>query len=377
MKFVSVSEMVAIEKEADRSGLTYDKMMENAGSGLAEVVNERYEFLKPGPILGLVGSGNNGGDTLVAMTHLSNWGWQTQAYLAKPRESDDPLMTRFTESGGIMVDGDDESFQDLADLLQGSALLLDGVLGTGIKLPLRGRVADVLESAGKMIAGMNEPPVVVAVDCPSGVDCDSGETAPECIEAELTVTMAAIKKGLLSFPAYNYVGELQLVGIGLPDDLEAYQSIRRFVPDDRYVQQVLPVRNLDAHKGTFGTALILAGSINYTGAALLAGESAYRIGAGLVTLGVPEPLHKILAGRFLEATWLLLPHDEGAISEEAFKLVSDHLERPTALLIGPGFGLAETTRRFLSHFLMSKDGGAAGENKGSAKDDKTQTARSN
>jgi NAD(P)H-hydrate epimerase len=289
----------------------------------------------------------------VALDHLSSWGWQTQAYLVRPREPYDPLVVRFVEGGGKLFDTEvDDNLGLLTALTRDCAILLDGVLGTGIKLPLRGRVAEVLDKVGNITQAMEEPPVVIAVDCPSGVDCDSGESAPECISADLTVTMAAVKMGLLKFPAYNYVGELQLVGIGLPDDLSSWRSIRRFVVDEDYVQQNLPERRLDAHKGTFGTALIIAGSVNYTGAAILAGESAYRIGAGLVTLGVPEPLHKILAGQLLEATWLPLPHESGAISENAYDLVSQNLERPTAILIGPGFGLADTTRRFLAHFLV-------------------------
>lgn len=353
MKFVSVSEMIAIEKEANRTGLTYDRMMENAGTGLAEVVSERYQNLRPGPVFGLVGSGNNGGDTLVALAYMSEWGWQTRAYLARPRLSDDPLLRRFVESGGMLADAEvDKGYAELKSLIHECVILLDGVLGTGIRLPLRGGVGEVLAVTKTELAELEEPPAVIAVDCPSGIDCDTGEVAPESFPAELTVTMAAVKMGLFKFPAYNFVGNLQLVGIGLPQDFQALQSINRFVVDDIYVRRCLPQRGLDAHKGTFGTALVIAGSVNYTGAALLAGEAAYRVGAGLVTLAVPEPLHNILAGQFLEATWLPLPHESGVISKKAFDVITQNLDRPTALLIGPGLGLADTTRRFMSHFLI-------------------------
>ncbi len=312
MKYVSVAEMIAIEKEADRSGHTYDIMMENAGLELARVIHKRYQHRKPGPVAGLIGSGNNGGDTLVCLAYLSDWGWQTRAYLARPRGKNDPLLDRFIEGGGELVDGAlDTDHQHLESFLQGSSVLLDGILGTGIKLPLHGPLASLLTAAGKIIAGMDYPLSVVAVDCPSGVDCDSGETAQECLMAELTVTMAAVKMGLLKFPAYKYIGELQLVGIGLPVGLKSWEAIQRFVVDEGYVSHNLPPRPIDAHKGTFGTALIVAGSANYTGAVILAGESAYRIGAGLVILAVPEPLQGMLAGNLLEATWLPLPHEMG------------------------------------------------------------------
>jgi hydroxyethylthiazole kinase-like uncharacterized protein yjeF len=224
---------------------------------------------------------------------------------------------------------------------------LDGVLGTVIKLPLRGKLAEGLDAVRQSIVSMDNPPLVIAVDCPSGVDCDTGEAAPECIPADLTVTMAAVKIGLLKFPAYQLTGELHVVPIGLKDE-KSWKNINRFVADSVEVQASLPDRPAESHKGTFGTSLILAGSINFTGAALLAGKAAYRVGTGLVTLGIPAPLHAALAGHFPEATWLLLPNELGAITEDAVDVVYKNLDRPTAMLIGPGFGLEEVTKDFLA-----------------------------
>ena len=281
-KYVSVTEMIAIEKEADASGHTYAQMMEYAGRGLAEVVEEYYGHLSDGGIIGLVGSGNNGGDTLVALAHLSEQGWPASAYIVRSRPHDDPLMERLINAGGVIYKVEaDSDFQLLGGLLEQHAILMDGVLGTGIRLPLKREVAEVLDFTRRVLREKEEAHVV-AVDCPSGVDCDAGEAASECIPAEITVTMAAIKRGLLMFPAAELVGEIRVVGIGL-GEVDAYpqawESLKRFVPDKDWVRQALPERPLDAHKGTFGTALVVAGSINYTGASLLAGEAAYRIGA--------------------------------------------------------------------------------------------------
>lgn len=349
MKFVSVQEMLAIEREADKSGLSYAMMMENAGLGLAKVVHDRYQYLHPGPVLGLVGSGNNGGDTLVALIHLISWGWQTRVYLARPRPEGDPLLARYLDSGGLVFDGEsDTDLNQLSTSVKECVILLDGVLGTGIRLPLKGRVGEVLAETKRILEDSEPRPVVIAVDCPSGLDCDSGEVAPESFPADFTVTMAAVKRGILAFPAYEYIGDLELVDIGLTEELNIWRSISRFVVDHEYVESHLPKRKLDAHKGTFGTALIIAGSRNYTGAALLAGQAAYRSGAGLVTLAVPENLHPMLAGHFVEATWLPLPQEDGAIASSAVEVVLNHLDRITAILIGPGFGLAETTRGFIA-----------------------------
>ncbi len=355
MKLVSVVEMVSIEKEANANGLSYEEMMENAGRGLAEVILEEFQDLKEPMGLGLIGSGNNGGDTLVALAALAKEGWQTNAYIVRSRTADDPLISRLVESGGeIYSVEDDDDYLRLEKLIKGSDVLLDGVLGTGIKLPLRGIIADMLEKTNTILMNLKDRPAVVAVDCPSGVDCATGEAAPESIPADLTVTMAAVKDGLLKFPAYNYLGKLRLVGIGLVKDddrSKTWRNITKSVVDADIVRTILPKRPADAHKGTFGTALVVAGSINYTGAAMLAGKAAYRSGAGLVTLAVPAPLHEVLAGHFVEATWILLPHELGVISASADQVLLKNFERPTALLVGPGFGLEDTTRDFLENLI--------------------------
>jgi NAD(P)H-hydrate epimerase len=344
--------MIQIEKESDAKGHTYPKMMEHAGRGLAEEVHRTYEHLTEKRALGLVGSGNNGGDTLVAFSYLQEWGWKTTAYIVRPRPSDDPLIDRLEEAGGELINiKDDPDFQKLSAALENHIVLLDGVLGTGIKLPLRGKIKQVLNFVRKTLIDIERPPHVVAVDCPSGVNCDTGEVSPDCIPAEITVTMAAVKRGLLKLPAFELLGDLRLVDIGLPGDLKTFHAVNRSVAHQEAITEILPSRPLDAHKGTFGTALIVGGSVNYTGAVILAGEAAYRIGAGLVTLAVPTPLHVSLAGQFPEATWLLLPHEVGVISEPAANVVHENLERPTAMLVGPGFGLEDTTKDFLARLI--------------------------
>lgn len=352
MKLVTITEMQSIERQADASGLTYAQMMENAGKSLAEIIQEVYGSKEPRTAFALVGSGNNGGDALVALRELAGWGWHTCAYLVRPREAGDPQVKALQDAGGELISSL-EDLSELAALLEGSSLLVDGVLGTGARLPLKQEVAEVLRFVRDWLGRHPRKLRVVAVDCPSGVDCDSGQTAPETLKADLTVTMAAVKQGLLRFPAAEYTGELRIAKIGDLEGLKTWQSLSRVVVDAEMVQRVLPLRQLTAHKGTFGTALVVAGSVNYTGAAWLAGQAAYRCGAGLVTLAVPYPLHAALAGQFPEATWLLLPDEMGVIAESAVSVVRQGLGRATALLVGPGFGLEETSLRFLDGLFES------------------------
>ncbi len=353
MRLVSVEQMKAIEKEADAAGLTYAQMMQNAGQGLAEVVQDLPIEESEQEVFGLVGSGNNGGDTLVALAHLAADGWRARAYLINRKR--DALVERLDKAGGEIIDaGEDEEFASLSAFTQTATVLLDGVLGTGTRLPLKDEIADVLAEVQVILDEVEDPPFVVAVDCPSGMDCDTGETAPECLAANLTVTMAAVKQGMLKMPAYELVGSLEVVDIGLPDDLPSLQEPGPLVAEEEMVASMMPERPVDAHKGTFGTALIAAGSVNYTGAAMMAGKAAYRAGAGLVTLAVPGPLHNVLAGQFPEATWVLLPHELGVISRDAAEVLTKNWDRATALLFGCGFGTEDTTKEFLGNLLSGR-----------------------
>ncbi len=357
MKLVTVSQMRAIEKEADENGVSYAELMENAGRGLAELVHALGQENGWDEVTGLVGAGNNGGDTLVSLAWLAEAGWRTHAYLVN-RKKDDALIARYLSAGGEMYESAvDENDGALEDFLNQSHVLLDGLLGTGIKLPLTNRglrqkeAADVLEKTNLILSQMDQPTFVVAVDCPSGVDCDTGEAADETIPADLTVTMAAAKQGLLKLPAFEFVGELQVVDIGLPENLDSWNAFQTEAADWDMVSALLPERTPASHKGTFGTAFVVAGSSSYTGAALLAGTAAYRVGTGLVCMAVPDSLHAILAGHLPEAIWVLLPHENGFISEVASDGVLQNLERVTAFLIGPGLGDKLSTRVFISNLI--------------------------
>ncbi len=357
MKIITIQEMKDIEAAADAGGLSYAELMKHAGEGVGRWIIAHMQSGGARTVLGLVGSGNNGGDTLVALTLLAANGWGAVAYLVRPRPAGDPLITDFTKTGGTLLNGsEDPQRSKLAAALDGAAVWLDGILGTGTRLPLEATIADALRFTGKHLAKRARRPVVVAVDCPSGVDCDSGAAADETLPADFTLTMAAAKLGLFIFPAFKYAGQVLPISIGIPEDRGLLGAVKRRVIDDDYVRAMLPERRLDAHKGVFGTALLLVGSQQYTGAALLSGRAAYRVGAGIVTLGVVEPVYRAIAGHLPEATWMVLPDLDGFVAAGAAERVLAGLERVDALLIGCGWGTHEGTHQFLCKLLSG--GGA-------------------
>ncbi|NCP87180.1 MAG: NAD(P)H-hydrate epimerase [Anaerolineae bacterium CG_4_9_14_3_um_filter_57_17] len=353
MKLVTVAEMRAIEQEANLNGLAYAQMMENAGHGLAREISALvYAEGDEREALALVGPGNNGGDALVALGHLAAEGWRVRAYLVS--RAPDALSERVRQaSGEILLAEQDADLTRLAAFIESADVVVDGLLGTGFKAPLREDMARVMDAVNHIIAAALWTPSVVAVDCPSGVDCDSGAAAEQVIPASLTICMAAVKQGLLRFPAFELAGEIRVVDIGLTDE-PSWQEVKHFAADDDLVADLLLVRPGDAHKGDFGTALIAAGSVNYTGAALLAGKAAYRVGAGLVQMAVPGALHAALAGHFPEAIWAILPSETGVIASGAADVLTKNFERATALLVGPGLGTEESTAKFIENLFTGK-----------------------
>ncbi|MBI3537273.1 MAG: NAD(P)H-hydrate dehydratase, partial [Chloroflexi bacterium] len=194
-------------------------------------------------------------------------------------------------------------------------------------------------------------PFVVAIDLPSGLNPDTGALDPATLAADFTVTFAFPKIGQLLFPGANAVGELVIADIGI--ETEWANEIKLKVASANEIAEKLPPRARDSHKGTFGKALICAGSENYVGAAFLAGTAATRAGAGLVTLAIPRSIFSALAASAHETTFLPLPAQNGAIISRAARVVREKIAEYDALLIGPGLGRARGTVRFVQIVIAS------------------------
>lgn len=371
MYIVTTAQMQAAEKAADAAGLSYEQLMENAGHAVAEAVADQFDIAGV-RVLVLVGPGNNGGDGLVAARYLAQAGATVAVYVGKRRLDSDKNWALLDAAGVEKVQSSDsDGPARLEHLLQESGVIVDALLGSGVSRPIEGDLADLLTrvkavmSERRTIADgpLVQPtqpvvdpefgPAVVAVDVPSGLNTDTGAVDPLTLPADLTVTLAAVKRGHILLPGLEMVGQLIVGDIGLedehyPDDV----SLEMATP--ALVAALLPSRPISAHKGTFGTALLVAGSMSYTGAAMLAGQAATRSGVGLVTLAPPQAIHAVLASRLAEATYIPLPHAEGAIAPEAARLLYAKLDEVDAMLIGPGLTQAAPTVAFLKELLSGK-----------------------
>ncbi len=350
LKIVSVEQMRKIEAAADASGYAYAAMMENAGTAAAKHALKIFsaDDLR---VTVLVGKGNNGGDGLVAARVIAQESKAlVRCYLLGKRD-DDPLLIAARQAGVHIADAeDDQGFRVLRQMVSSAHLVLDALFGIGIRLPLHGDAARLLQIAHAAIQdvrsqppGNTRLPYVLAIDCPSGLDCDSGALDPSTIPADETITFIAAKPGLLTFPGASAVGQLTVAPIDMPADLPELDSQPQVLVDTELACQLLPPRPLNSHKGTYGTALIIGGSTNYRGAVGLSALAAYGVGAGLVTVCTENSVVNALSGHILEATWLPQETTE-----------SLPLDSADALLIGPGWGQAQSNRDILNRVFAQE-----------------------
>lgn len=370
IKVVSVKEVRKIEAAADVSGLSYDTMMQNAGRAVAIRVNQLLAGRPDARVTVLVGPGNNGGDGLVAGYRVAQESkTQVRFYLLRERSDEDSNFKAVKDAGlFIALSENDHDFRLLRNLVASADLVIDALFGIGVKLPLKSEIAKVLRNTQQALDDEQKPvhlegelitpslpvvstrhvrPYVVAVDCPSGLDCDTGAVDKNTIRADETITFIAAKPGLFQFPGAGMVGNLHIATIGMPEDLPEINAVNSFVVDAASIHDLLPERPPNSNKGTFGKTLVVAGSINYIGAAGLSSIAAYRSGTGLVTVAAPAPVVAALSTQLLEPTWLLLPHDMGVVSESAASVIQKEMKTYDVMLLGPGWGRETTTGELL------------------------------
>jgi NAD(P)H-hydrate epimerase len=275
------------ENAAFARGISAESLMNQAGSGIATAVQQF--FPRPGYCLVFAGKGNNGGDALVAAAHLKGAGWHTDVHLSFPEsECSELLRKKITEFRDTPPVGAVVSTARAGGTLA-PTVILDGLLGLGSKPPLRDPILAACREINCLRLQHNA--FVFAVDQPTGLDGDSGESDRNCVVADFTITIAAAKRGLLAEDAINFVGRLEVVPLS---DLPL-ETADETVASAAALRGLLPRRQFEAHKNQFGRVGIVAGSRGFAGAATMCAWGALRGGAGLVEVFVPENIYQIVA----------------------------------------------------------------------------------
>ena len=299
-------------------------LMRDAGAAIAALVPR---YARSRRIVGVAGYGNNGGDAFAALAVLPRAYERIVYALDAPRESaaraDAALRAR---EAGVEIRRFERAseLRDLAD----AGLLLDGIVGVGSHLPLAAPLDGIAEALN--VSGAP----VLAIDLPSGIDATTGERAPRAVEATATVTIGAVKLGLLLDPAREIVGDLWLAPIGFP---QTHDGVVAHALDDAEMRALVPERPQNTEKRGAGAPLILAGSEQFPGAAVLSALAAARTGAGYVTVAAPKRAARALRAHLVEQ--VVVTYDPSSV-EDAVETIVDLTNHCSSLGIGPGLALS-------------------------------------
>jgi hydroxyethylthiazole kinase-like uncharacterized protein yjeF len=398
MKVVTARQMQALDRYTiEEIGLPGIVLMENAGRQVVAKMLQHFSDLPHRRVNIVCGKGNNGGDGMVVARHLSALGAAVGIFLLADPQSlsgDAKTNAQIAQKLNLTIRSilSPEDLQNYRTILLDADILVDALFGTGLTPPVRGLAAEVIDLLNE--AGKAGKPIV-SVDLPSGLSADLAHPLGPHVVASLTVTFALPKLAHVLPPACQAIGKLEIADIGIPE--KAIQSVRAAqVIQDAHVVRTMqaaqsgqavqsgqaaqpiqsvqqetiqlemietesirhcwPPRSPESHKGTYGHLLVLAGSVGKTGAAYLASQSAARVGAGLVTLGIPESLNAIMEVKLTEVMTYPLPETrEKTFSAKAKAAIEEMLPRMSALAFGPGVGVNSEVKELIGWIIHHAD----------------------
>lgn len=352
MQVVTGAEMRTLEKKAFADlGLSPLLVMENAGSRVVKVLQEKHGCLRGKRVHILAGTGNNGGDGLVVARQLLTLGARIKVYLvgnqhklSKENRTNFEILRRLDVDFVAVEAGQTGKLKfslGLADLI------IDAILGTGFS----GSLHEELESLVAIVNEIQRP--VVSIDCPTGVNSANGEVLTSAIKAGLTISLGFLKAGCVLYPGKAYAGENLVVDLGFP---LPHAGISRFLlgPD---TLSWLPIREPWSHKGTFGHTLVVAGSLNYAGAASLCGQAVLRGGGGRVTVAVPKGIYD----RFRPDELIVMPVSQvegGTIGQVSLEELQELTQGKDVLALGPGLTRHPQALKVVQELLKGWNGPA-------------------
>lgn len=374
---VTARQMQALDRYTiEEIGLPGIVLMENAGRQVVAKMLQHFSDLPHQRVNVVCGKGNNGGDGMVIARCLSALGTDVGIFLLADPESlsgDAKINAQIARNLDLTIRSitSPEDLENYRCPLLEADILVDALFGTGLTPPVRGLAAEVIDLINK--AGKSGKPIV-SVDLPSGLSADLAHPVGPHIDASLTVTFALPKLAHVLPPACLATGKLEIVDIGIPEkavksvqviqDVQAVKNVQTVqqkniqleMIEPESIRHCWPPRSPESHKGTYGHLLVLAGSIGKTGAAYLTSQSAARVGAGLVTLGIPESLNAIMEMKLTEVMTYPLPETgEKTFSAQAITAIEEMLPRMSALVFGPGVGVNPEVKELIEWIILKAD----------------------
>lgn len=333
-------------------------LMENAGRSTFQILKSHMDSELDGLRVAVVaGPGNNGGDGYVIARYLINHGAEVDTYLLAPKEriqgdalTNLKILAKMTDR--IFDCSDEECLADAIEVWSEADVIVDAILGTGLNAEVRSPYREVIEEINKL------PAFRLSVDVPSGLDSDTGKVLGAAVRADVTATYGFMKLGMALYPGLDYCGDIEVVDICIPQPaIDENPPTAELYQEAACLEYLLLRSDPEAHKGTFGHLLIVGGSVGKTGAPAMAAMSASRVGAGLVTVGVPASLNAILEMKLTEEmTEPLQESLPGYLGQAAADRILDLAQGKRCMVLGPGLSTAEGVSDLVETLLKSYTG---------------------
>jgi len=336
LETVTPSQMREIDRRTIQDlGIASLVLMENAGLAMVDEIEKRggRQRLR---ITVICGPGNNGGDGMVAARHLSDRGHEVVTFLASPRaafsgDAKVQLRTLTRLEMDVAVLSSTSSLERAFRRAGESDVTIDALFGTGLTRTVEGHWAECVRIINSC------PGLVISADVPSGLDARTGHPLGDCVTADVTVTFALPKTGLVLFPGAQLAGEVVVADIGIPHSVIEGMELPGRLLDAERLLHIYQERWPDTHKGTYGHLLLCCGSAGKMGAGILASRAAMRAGAGLVTLAVPASALHAVDTSTPEVMVAPLPETaEGSFSRLGANGLKKLISERDALAMGPG-----------------------------------------
>ncbi len=341
-------QMRIVEAKSVEMGMSWLRLMENAGSAAARLIRDNYK-LDSKKVVIVCGKGNNGGDGyVIARKLIENKALVRVISVGAPSTPSAAEMASKAFNLGIRPINF-ESYPELCiQYITDADIVVDAIFGTGFKGEPEGHYRDVI------IAVNNSKAQKIAVDIPSGMYSDNGSTDGLFVYADMTVTFATYKPCHLLYPSADYCGKVIVTSIGMPN--EAFECVDpvMHVATEKEVAQALPVRSSGFHKGDCGTAGLLCGAKGYAGAAIIAGNACVKSGAGIVNMIIPDAIYNIVGTSLPEAVCTVLVDVEpDMVRDDVCERTIETLDRCTAGLIGCGLGQSKQVKYTLTEIMKN------------------------
>jgi hydroxyethylthiazole kinase-like uncharacterized protein yjeF len=341
MKILTAKQIREIDRlSTEQFGIPSILLMENAGMRVVEALEERFEDLEDLTIGIICGKGNNGGDGFVVARQLIQKGTDPFVFLLGREEDvagDARINLDILKSIGhppIVIADSEEWYKEKVELLEAD-IIIDALLGTGLTKPVSGLYSEVIESLRDDFPRAE----IISIDLPSGLPADGAHPIGPAVEADATVTFTAVKPCLVLSPNQEYAGDVILADIGNPAELLEWPELKTHLIVPEEFEAAIQARSPETNKGDYGKVLVIGGSVGKSGAAAMAGQSALRSGAGLVTVATPASVLPIVAASMPELMTEALP--------DTNKAIASLLVGKTVLAIGPGLGSEPAVQKMI------------------------------